>query len=964
MRSHHFIKPVFVLAILFFFGCAGEDIVKWIATAPAGSLYTNINYEGTTVLPNGRFLKPMGKQLIVAPHPFGLTLSRDGNTAVTANSGVRPFSITIISNMKDPNPTVRQIPPGPENNEAVIKDVFMGLAISPDNSTLYVAGGEENQIYIFNLLTHKKEESIDCSAKTDSADYTDGYIGDMVLNGDGSRLFAVDQIGFRLIVIDTQSKNILHNVPVGRYPFGLTLSPCEKYVYVANVGMYVYKRIKLLDPDHNAASLAYPPFAYLSNESIYGIQSDSMHIPALGDPNVPESFSVWKIDLSENDKPGVTAKIKTGVLVGQLMDGIHAVGGSSPNSVVSTGKYVFVSNGNNDCISVIDTRKNKVIKDIYLNPVQPLKRLRGLIPFGLTLGNNGKRLYVAEAGINAIGVIDVPSLEVIGHIPVGWFPSKVEAGRDGKTLIVTNAKGFGSGPNGGVNYSPGPEGTYVGHIMKGSVSILDIPDDTMLESCTKQVIENNFKLTKLSPKAPAEHENNPVPLYPGSSDSPIKHLVLIIKENRTYDQILGQYKKGKGDSTLAQYGANRTFSNKSGTRTVKNATIMPNHLELAKQFAISDNFYTDSDHSAFGHRWLAATYPNEWVETSVPSIYGGKRNVRHDSKAPGILAFVGSEHAIYPEDYNQDGSIWEHLDRNNIDFFNFGFGLQFAHGVGTGPIHEWLKTVQEKASRNSSGAKSIVTNLGMRYAVNYPVSAPMFEKSSRIYPTYNMGIPDIYRADIFFKEFKEKWIESDEGMPSLITMVLPNDHGSGERPDDGYPFRESYMADNDLALGRIVQFLSHTTYWQNMAIIVTEDDAQSGLDHIDAHRSLLLIISPYVKKGYVSNVHYSFGSIFKTCWNILGIPYLNQYDAGATDFSDLFTDKPDFTPYKALAVDERIFLPEEILTPLDDNFNWKAIEDSPDMDDPDDMSKWNVENYKKITEKLKNKISTKTHSPE
>ncbi len=208
-----------------------------------------------------------------------------------------------------------------------------------------------------------------------------------------------------------------------------------------------------------------------------------------------------------------------------------------------------------------------------------------------------------------------------------------------------------------------------------------------------------------------------------------------------------------------------------------------------------------------------------------------------------------------------------------------------------------------------------------------------------MYPTYNTGIPDQFRIDRFIEEFNQKWINSEMQMPSLLTVIIPNDHGAGNRPDDGYPFRESYMCDNDLAVGRIVEFLSHTPYWKNMLIVITEDDAQNGVDHIDAHRSVLMVISPYVKRDYVSHAHYSFGSIFKTFWHILGLPYLNQYDATATDLADFLTDKPNFTPYNAIPVDKRIFDPDKAMNPFDKDFNWKAVEESPEMDNVNDMIK-------------------------
>jgi hypothetical protein len=200
-----------------------------------------------------------------------------------------------------------------------------------------------------------------------------------------------------------------------------------------------------------------------------------------------------------------------------------------------------------------------------------------------------------------------------------------------------------------------------------------------------------------------------------------------------------------------------------------------------------------------------------------------------------------------------------------------------------------------------------------------------------------MAIPDQFRIDMFIKEYNEKWSSGKEPLPQVLTVIIPNDHGAGETASTGYPFRESYMADNDLAVGRFVEFISHTPFWKNTAFVITEDDAQNGVDHIDAHRSLLMLISPYAKRNYVSHIHQSFGSIFKTFWNILGLPYLNQYDAGANDMADMFTDEPDFTPYNALPVDARIFDPQKALDPLNEKFNWESLKNSPKIDNPEDM---------------------------
>ena len=894
---------IILLICLLVQACNQKPKSTWSSTSPAGDQFTQINREGATVIPNGRLITPLGKQITVAPHPFGLTLSPDGKTVITSNSGTGPFSISIISDYNSASPAVKQIPEGVKDDEGLIEAVFMGLAISPDGSKVYVAGGQQNKIYVFEISSGKKLSEIDCSKSFDGTDYSDAYIGDLVMNKDGSLIFAVDQIGFRMIAIDTKTNTVISNTKTGRYPFGIALSPDEQTVYVANVGMFEYSYIKSLDKENlKETALDFPASAYGSDEMKKGIKNDTMEVEGLGEPNAPESFSIWRMDVT-NNQPIVTAKIKTGVLVGEEVEGIPAVGGSSPNSLVATKDFVFVSNGNNDNISVIDTRKNKIVSSIKLKLDERLGSLKGVIPFGLALSPDQKRLYVAEAGINSVAVIEVASQKVLGHIPTGWFPSKLKVTPDGKQLIVANAKGFGSGPNGGTNFTRGPEGSYIGSLMKGTVSIIDIPKDEELKALTEKVVSNNFKFSE--EKSDGEK-------------SPIKYLVFISKENRTYDEVFGQVKTGNGDTTLARFGRNQTFSNWKKTVTVENATIMPNHLKLAEQFTISDNFYVDADVSADGHRWLANTYPNEWLETHTAASYGGGRELKEESTAPGKFGMTGASGAIYPEDYNQDGSMWDHLYRNKKEFYNFGFGVEFGPG-------------------NFSDSTMIYG--GVRYLVNYPLPGPLYDRTSRLFPTYNTAIPDQFRADVFMQEVKEKFLDKNLELPSLLTLQLLNDHGAGERAHAGFPFHQSYMADNDLALGRVIEFLSHTPYWKNMMIVVTEDDAQGGSDHIDAHRSLLMVISPYAKKNFNSHTHYSFGSIFKTFWKVLDVPCLNQYDFGATGLDDCFADQPDFTPYNAVPVDARIFDPVKALKPFQKGFDWEGLKEGPDLDDPIDIKK-------------------------
>ena len=888
---------------------------NYIAIPPGSEEYCILDTAGISVIPNGRLIQPAGKTYRVAPHPFGLALSLDGSIAITANSGTSPLSISILKNIHTGDPQIRQIPEGSSTDRGVLASVFMGIAISPDNQTVYAAGGQTNGIYMFDTETGSPKGFIDCAAVKNGIDYTHGYLGDLKINRAGTRLYVVDQINFVMLCIDLEKKVVMHRVPTGRYPFGICLSPDETRAYVANVGMFEYSRVASLNPDSiDQTSLAYPAFAYNSPEARDGIHNDSVNIPGLGDPNVPESFSVWTIDLMAAEGPKVAAKTKTGHLVGEMVEDIPAVGGASPNSIVATDKYVFVSNGSNDNISVIDPAVDTVVATIPL-PLDPrIDRFRGLIPFGLAVSPDQKTLFVAEAGINAIGVVDIAKLKLVGHIPAGWFPSKLAVTPDGRNIVVSNAKGFGSGPNGGETFERGPEGSYIGNLMKGSVSVIPVPSSRQLKEYTDMVVRNNFAFLNVDDSSLEWRSDNPIPLFGGEKESPIKHIVFVSKENRTYDEVFGQFRGGKGDPSIARYGMHVDINNPYGD-PFRVVSVTPNHMALAVRFGMSDNFYVDADVSADGHRWLANTYPNEWVEATTPANYGGNRSYREASKAPGALSFTGAAGAIYPEDYNEAGSMWDHLERHGISLFNFGFGIMFEPGV----------------------YKQEYKYTGLRHLANFPMPAPLYDRTSKIYPTYNMAIPDQFRIDMFIEEYNNRWAGGEEKLPQMLTIIVPNDHGAGDRPDAGYPFRESYMMDNDLAVGRLVEFLSHTPYWENMLIVITEDDAQGGVDHVDAHRSLLIVVSPYAKKNYVSHQHYSFGSIFKTFWNILGIPNLNQYDTGANDLADFFTSEPDFTPYQALPVDPRVFDPQKALDPFDENFDWKALDESPEIDKIEDM---------------------------
>jgi hypothetical protein len=353
------------------------------------------------------------------------------------------------------------------------------------------------------------------------------------------------------------------------------------------------------------------------------------------------------------------------------------------------------------------------------------------------------------------------------------------------------------------------------------------------------------------------------------------------------------------------------------TVMVRNANVTPNHHKAATQFAFSDNFYCDSDASIHGHHWMMGVIPNEWVETNSNT----SKTAMLFSAAPG-RRFPGSTGSMDPEDFAETGGLWEALERKGVSFYNFGEANETAH-----VREEWNDTLT-----------------GAAHGVMVPMQNALFNRTSQNYAGYNTNIPDQFRMNQFESEFTRMWLNGKEKMPSLVTVQIPNDHTASPRPEDGYPYVHSYVADNDLALGRILHFLSRTPYWKNMLVIVTEDDPQGGVDHVDAHRSILLMAGPYVRRNHVSHVHANFGSILKMIYNILGVPYVNQYDVTASDLADFFTANPDHTPYTLEFPDNRIFDPNKAMKRYTRDIDWRKILQGPAMDDEDELKRKHYNN--------------------
>ncbi len=865
-----------------------------ILTVPAGDKFTEINVGSTSILPSGRFVKPAGQYVRIPNGPYGLAISPDGKKSVTLHNGV----ITIIDVQSLAN--VR-VPSYDQKIKSPLKHgSFLGVAFSKDSKTVYLSGGDDGSVIIYDIQSLTKLDSISLNGTVAGVDFQDSFTSDLVLNESNNELLVLDRGNFRMVRIDLATKKITASIKVGRQPFGLRLSPDNKTAFVANVGMYSYPLITGTTPA-NFDSIMISQFPYGDNtkESINGTVIEGRKIPGVGSPLHPDAMSVFTIDLNTNK---VMDKFKTGHQIGQMIEGAEVVGGASPNSIAVGEKYAYVSNATNDNISIIDYKNHKLLGDIPIKVDSRIDKYRGLLPFGLTLSKDEKTLYVALLGFNAVAVIDVASKTTKGLIPSGWGPTRVQLSNDDKEIYIITCRGLGAGPNGGKDFVKPPQGNFISDIQLGSFQKVANPDANTLATYTKQSIDNTFKSVSIIDDA-----KNPLPPLPGIRKSPIKYVVYITKENRTYDEIFGQLKSGAGDSTLARFGINCEYTFPDSLRQkLSNLRISPNHIKAAKQWAFSDNYYCDSDASIHGHHWMVGVLPNEWVEANAAT----KKTARLFSKAPG-RRWPGTGGAVDPEDFGETGGLWEALERANVPFYNFGEANETAH-----VRDEWYDT-----------------KTGASHVVMVPMQKALFKRTSLNYAGFNVNIPDQYRMDQFEKEFTDKWINGKEKMPAFIAMQVPNDHCTGIRPQDGYYYTHGYMADNDLAVGRILHFLSRTKYWKEMLVIITEDDPQGGVDHIDAHRSILMMESPYVKKGYVSHTHANFGSILKTIYNILDVKYVNQFDVTASLLQDFFTSKPDYTPYSLELNDSRVYDAEKSMKRYNRTIDWRKIEKGPDMDD-------------------------------
>ncbi len=657
-------------------------------------------------------------------------------------------------------------------------------------------------------------------------------------------------------LIDVQKQKVLDNILVAKSWLGIAFTNDEKKLYVSggndnwileyqikNEKLYLADSIKLGDkwPTRvSPAGLCIDDIAkqlYVvtkDNNSVYTIDLKTKKI--LNKTDLPAE--AYTCVLSKNRKTlyiscwGGSKLLMMDIASHKITNAIEV--GSHPNDIVlnKANTILYVANGEDNSVSVIDIKSNKVIET--LNTALYSNAPTGSATNGLALSDDEKTLYIANADNNCLSVYNVTekrNSQSKGFIPVGWYPTNVKV--IGKKIFVTNGKGFTSFAN---PYGPDPYNTrgqlgfqngalkdadavqYIGGLMKGTMSIINIPTEKQLSLYSKQVYDNTpyNKIKELSSDASLD---SPIPNKLGAK-SPIKYVFYIVKENRTYDQVLGDVKEGNGDPALCIFGEK----------------ITPNQHALVKDFVLLDNFYVDGEVSADGHNWTLGGYSNDYLEKNWVTSYGG-RGGTYDAEGTRKIA------------NNKNGFIWDFAKRANISYRTYG---EFADD----------------------------------YKANIPVLENHF---CTYYTSWDQSVRDTTRVGQWKRDFDS--LLANKALPQLNTLRLINDHTEGLRK--GKPSPNAHVADNDLAVGMFVEYLSKSPIWNETAIFIVEDDAQDGPDHIDAHRTSAYVAGGLVKRNFVDHTMYSTSSMLKTIELILGMPPMSQYDAAATAMWRCFQNTPN-----------------------------------------------------------------------
>jgi YVTN family beta-propeller protein len=647
-------------------------------------------------------------------------------------------------------------------SEKIIPESWLGLAFSADEQFLYASGGNDNLIVKYRITADHQLEESDQIPLGEKWPVKISPAG-IQLDNQSNTLYVVTKENNSLYVVDLMTKKS-QSIPLGSEAYTCLLSRNKSELFI----------------------------------------------------------SLWgggKLLIYDTKKKQITNSI---------------VVGDHPNDLCLSGKgnILYVANANDNSVSVIDLTKRKILEtlDAALYPGSPA----GSTSNGVALSEDDKTLYIANADNNCLAVFDVShpgSSHSIGFIPVGWYPTGVKV--TGKKVFVINGKGFTSFPNpqykpfdpgqANISYQQSAEKSgYIGGLFTGTLSVLDEPSPEQLSRYSGLVYQNTPYHKTKELEASGE-KGNPVPMHIGDP-SPIKYVFYIIKENRTYDQVLGDVKDGNGDSSLCLFGEK----------------ITPNLHALTREFVLLDNFYVDAEVSSDGHNWSMGAYATDYLEKTWPTDYSNRGGT-----------YAGEAHRLIAN--NKSGFIWDHAQRAGVSFRTYG---EFADD----------------------------------YKPNLPVLKNHY---CRYYTGWDLTVRDTIRMGQWKRDFDS--LLEHHALPQLNTLRFSSDHTDGLSKGKPTPF--AHCADNDLAVGMFVEYLSRSPVWKESVVFILEDDAQDGPDHVDAHRSTAYIAGGFVKRQMVDHTMYSTTSMLHTIELILGIPPMSQYDAAAEPMWRCFANQPDLNPY-------------------------------------------------------------------
>jgi YVTN family beta-propeller protein len=783
--------------------------------------------------PANQVLTPAGIQVeLPGMRPQAIALSPNGRLLVTAGKThdlvvINPATGTILQHVPLPSDKASDVTPDSVSGEILHPDKegqlsHTGLAFSPDGARIYLANVDGN-VKVFGVKDTGKVVGLfsiplpPANARGRSPEIPAG----LAVSPDGKRLYVALNLSNRLAELDAASGRVLRLWDVGFAPFTVALA--GQKAYVSNWGGRRPEGECVTGPAGHGTLVRVDPVRYIANEG-----------------------SVSVIDLSRTEIESEVRSAKAEILTGLRASALAV----SPNR-----RWVVVANAGSDTLSVIDTRTDRIVETICVrqNPAD----LFGAQPNALAFDKSGGRLFVCNGTQNAVAIFDFKpgQSRLRGLIPVGWFPGGVAYDPRRKVLCVANIKGIGSTKH----LQPGDPVKFNSHQYFGTLSLVLVPNRRELSRLTQTALQNlRYSLlqeAKLPPRP--DQPARPVPERVGEP-SVFKHVIYIIKENRTYDQVLGDIPQGNGDPSLCVFGEH----------------ITPNQHKLVRDFVLLDNTYCSGILSADGHQWTDSALANDYMERSFAGF-------------PRSYPFGGTS-GVDALAYSSAGFIWDNVIAHGKTLRDYGeFAITELHWRDKSKTH--APAFLDCHHNFVSGEDAIEISC-----------RPTIESLRPYLATNTVGwalqIPDVFRAAQFIKELKQ--FERTGDFPNLSIISLPNDHTSGTK--EGCPTPAAMAADNDLAFGQIVEAVSHSRFWKETCIFAIEDDPQAGWDHVSGYRTTGYVVSPYTQRTAVVSTQYNQTSLLRTMELMLGLPPMNQMDATATPMTACFTDTPDFNPFTAL----------------------------------------------------------------